>query len=313
MLKLFKANLTLFDGGNAAGGEGAMGGGNGNEGQAEAQPAKAGKTTGEYDNVVFGKQPEVEPAGNVEEAKPNKPTEPSPEERQKAYDEFIKANKDLYQKDFQKSFDRRHADYKELREKFGKADKLIGLLAERYGESNVDKLEELISNDTRLLEEEALEKGIPVEQLIQIRNLKREADIERSKRERIETQIRGEEQYRAWLEESEKVKTAYPDFDLNSEIQNPQFISLLKSGVAMDHAYKVLHYNELMENNVSQAMQKSAKATADSIAARGSRPKENAGSASNSGVIYKTDVSSLTAKDREEIARRVARGEKISF
>ena len=50
MLTLFNANLTIFDG------EGAMGGGNGNDGQGIAQPATTPKK-GEFDNVVFGKQP----------------------------------------------------------------------------------------------------------------------------------------------------------------------------------------------------------------------------------------------------------------
>lgn len=306
-----EANLKLFDGGAVGGDGGASGGGNGNDGQGIAQPA-SGKKAGKFDNVVFGKQSDsAESAGS--EADTEKTTEPTLEERQKAYNEFIKANKDLYQKDFQKSFDRRHADYKSLQERFDKADKLIGLIAERYGENNVDRLEELIANDTRLLEDEAIEKGIPVDQLIEIKKLKRTADIERLARERIENQRKGEEQYNRWLADAEKVRATYPDFNLEAEVQNPQFTALLQSGVAMDHAYKVIHLGEILESNVANAVQRSAKATADSIAARGTRPKENAGSASKSGVVYKSDVHSLTRQEREEIARRVSRGEKISF
>ena len=307
MLTLLKANLTIFDG------EGAMGGGNGNDGQGIAQPATPKK--GEFDNVVFGKQPEndAETAVGTENGDAQKTTEPTIEERKKAYDEFIKANKDLYEKDFQKKLNRRFADHKSLQEKFGQADRLVGLLAERYGESNVEKLEELILNDKRLLEDEAMEKGMPVDQLIEIKKVKREADIAKMAMDRMENERKSEEQYRNWIADAEKVRTLYPDFDLNTEVQNPQFVSLLQSGVSMDHAYKVLHYDELMQNNVNTAIQKSAKATADSIAARGTRPKENAGNGSNSGVVYVSDVSKLTAKQREEIARRVAMGEKISF
>lgn len=306
-----EANLKLFDGGAVGGDGGASGGGNGNDGQGIAQPATSTKKGGAYDNVVFGKAEST--ADDVQNVEPTPQAEPTLEERQKAYDEFIKANKDLYQKDFQKNFNRRHADYKSLQERFDKADKLIGLIAERYGENNVDKLEELIANDTRLLEDEAIEKGIPVDQLIEIKKLKRTADIERLARERIENQRKGEEQYNRWLADAEKVRATYPEFNLEAEAENPQFRALLQSGVAMDHAYKVIHLGEILESNVANAVQRSAKATADSIAARGTRPKENAGSASKSGVVYKSDVHSLTRQEREEIARRVSRGEKISF
>lgn len=306
MLKLLTANLALF------GGEGAASGSN--DGQGVAQPAAPARKEGKYDNVIFGKTTDSETAGVGEgsnEAPEN--TVLSPEERKKAYDEFVKANKDLYSQDFQQKFNRRHADYKNLQEKSVKADRLIELLSERYGESDIAKLEELISGDTRLLEEEAIEKGIPVEQLLQIKNLKRERDNERMARERIERERRGEEQYRAWLSEAQAVKLQYPDFELDNEVLDRNFVALLQSGVPMDHAYKVIHYNELLEDNVNKAMQKAAKATADNIAAKGNRPTENAGRGSNSGVVYKSDVSSLSKEDRAEIARRVAMGEKISF
>jgi hypothetical protein len=87
---------------------------------------------------------------------------------------------------------------------------------------------------------------------------------------------------------------------------------LLKSGVPVQHAYEVVHINEIKQNNAVHVAKQTSKATADNIRARGNRPKENAGSATP-GVQYKSDVSKLTKKDRAEIAKRVARGETISF
>ena len=48
------------------------------------------------------------------------------------------------------------------------------------------------------------------------------------------------------------------------------------------------------------------------IIAQGQRPTEN-GISSQSATVVKSDVSQLTKADRDEIRRRVARGEKISF
>ena len=53
------------------------------------------------------------------------------------------------------------------------------------------------------------------------------------------------------------------------------------------------------------------KQVTDNIRARGQRPAE--GSGSGSGITYSSDPSQLTAKQREELARRAERGEKIIF
>jgi len=150
-----------------------------------------------------------------------------------------------------------------------------------------------------------------VEQLIEIKRLRANAESERRARERLESEMQADRQYAAWLNDAAKVKEKFPDFDLETEIQNPHFMGMLERGIDVEHAYKVLHFDELMQDNVSRAMRSSAKATADTIAARGNRPKENGGN--SSAIVYKTDVSKLSKAERAEIARRVARGETISF
>jgi len=311
MLKLLKLNLTAFDGGATAGGEGATGG-NGNNGQAIGQPAGGEGATqnGDFKNVVFGKQPEAEPAGaedaNVE------PTVKTPKERKAEFESLIKGEyKKEFSERFQEEFNKRHRGHKELEENFNKADRLLGIIAEKYGEKNIDKLEQLILNDNSQLEQEALEKGIDVEQLAQIKRLKAEADSERRRRERIESERRADEQYQRWVDQANVLKQTFPDFDINKEIQDSRFMDLLQRGISVDHAYKILHYDDIIKSSVTDAMQKSSKATADAIAARGSRPKENGNT--GSAVIYKTDVSKLSKADRAEIAKRVARGETIRF
>lgn len=312
MLNLLKLNLTVFDGGAAAGGEGGTGG-NGNDGQANGQSAGGDSTTknGDFSNVVFGKQSEADPAG-AEEAKPKETQVKTAKERRAEFESLIKGEyKNEFTERFQTEFNRRHRGYKELEENFNRADKVLNILAEKYGENDIDKLEELIINDHSQLEQEALEKGIDVEQLAQIKRLKAEADSERRRRERVEGERRADEQYQSWVEQSKKMKDVFPDFDINTEIQNPSFLDLLQRGISVDHAYKILHYDDIMQNTITDAMRKSSKATADTIAARGSRPKENGNT--GSAVIYKTDVSKLSKADRAEIAKRVARGETIRF
>lgn len=311
MLKLLKLNLTAFDSG-AAGGEGATGG-NGNSVQAIGQPegATGTKTGGDFSNVVFGKQNDGEPAG-TETVKNTEKIEITPKERKVAFEELIKGEyKEEFSRKFQEEFNKRHKGYKETVEKFNKADRLLGLVAQRYGETDIDKLEKRILSDNSYLEEEAAQRGMDIEQLAEIKRLQNEAETERKRRERLENEMLADEQYRTWIEQAKNLKENYPDFDLNTEIHNSQFMDLLQRGISVDHAYKILHFDDIIKGSVTDAMQKSAKATADSIAARGTRPKENGNT--GSAVVYKSDVSKLTKADRAEIARRVARGESISF
>lgn len=60
------------------------------------------------------------------------------------------------------------------------------------------------------------------------------------------------------------------------------------------------------------AAQTAAKRVADSVAANSKRPVEN-GVTSQGAVNSQTDVNKLTKAQREEIERRVARGERITF
>lgn len=289
MLNLFGADLHMFD----AGAEGSVGEGS------MAIPQSQSADNVQNDPTAGGDQ------GNV--------THKSAEQLEKEYRELIKGEyKDIHTKEFQKMLNRRLANTQKLNEQLESQNRLISLISSKYGESDIGKLSELIEADNHMLEQEAYEKNIPVETLAELKNLKREADMERMARETLERQNKERQQYSQWLREAEAIKEQYPDFDLNTEVENPQFTAMLQSGVDLKHAYEVIHMNDIVANTAKNVMNTSAKAVTDTIAARGMRPKENAGS-DNSSAVYKRDVSSLTAKEREEIARKVARGEKISF
>lgn len=297
MLKklIIPANLSQFEGEG-----GAMGG----SVQAGTQPATEGASN---DN---GQSADVQ----------GMQASQSPEDLEKEYRELIKGKfKNIHTKEFQKHLNRRLGDTKKLTDELESHRGLIDLISLKYGESDIGELTKLVEGDNHLLEQRAFEKGIPVETLIamekqemNLRRIKAEAEKEKGLRLELERQQNEREQYGKWLREAEQIKQTNPDFDLETEVKNDQFVALLQSGIDMQHAYNVIHYHANLDNAVKEAMNKSAKAVTSTIAARGQRPSENAGS-SNSSVAYKRDVHSLTPKDREDIARRVARGEKVSF
>ena len=162
------------------------------------------------------------------------------------------------------------------------------------------------------IRDRAREKGISVQQLKEIRKMEREnAELKRQMNEKT-TQENASKLYSAWMDQAQQAKAVYPSFDLNAEMQNPQFVNLLRSNVDVRTAYEVLHKDEI----IPAAMQFTAKTVeqklAKKIAAGGARPVEN-GISSQSAARVKSDVSQLSKADREEIIRRVQRGEKITF
>jgi hypothetical protein len=145
-----------------------------------------------------------------------------------------------------------------------------------------------------------------------MQKLEREnAELKKIRQQQIGQQ-RAEQQYAVWQNQIEEVKKFYPSFDVNTEVKDPEFLKMLRAGVRMKNAYETLHLDEITQNAARVAAQTADAQAQERIRQKASRPSEN-GTSSQSAVIVKNDVSSLTRKERAEIARRVARGDKIVF
>ena len=108
--------------------------------------------------------------------------------------------------------------------------------------------------------------------------------------------------------ENPEVKEVYPDFDLREELKDRSFLELIHAGVPLKLAYELKHLDEIK----AAAARNAAQQMTARMKSRAARPSEN-GTASQSAVSVKSDVSKLNSAERAEIARRVARGESIVF
>lgn len=314
MTNIFKfpmhINLQLFAEGTGGGGNGTSGA-EGTQGEtgAVAMSQKTGVKNPLAD-VKYGVQAE-----DVQTTDAQKATQTPTDTRVADFDKLIKGEyKDLYDAKVQDIVQKRLKNSKETVEKYEALAPTLEALAKKYGvdASDIKALNKAIEEDDSYYEEEALEKGLSVQQLKEIRKMEREnADLKRQ----MEEQSRKENAnklYSQWMEQAESAKAVYPSFDLRAEMQNPQFVNLLRSNVDVRTAYEVLHKDEI----IPAAMQFTAKTVeqklTNKIIANGARPTEN-GNSSQGAAVVKNDVSKLTKADRDEIARRVARGEKVTF
>lgn len=305
-------NLQLFAEGTGEGGTGAEG----TNGVSASVPSL--HTKGEKNplaNVKYGIQDDAQDA-NVQGKSTDVNGNPTQAiDRNAEFEKLIKGEyKDLYDAKVQDTIQKRLKNSKEAVDKYNELAPTLDMLARKYGvdASDIKALNKAIEEDDTYYEDEALEKGISVEQLKNIKKMEREnAELKREIEERANRE-RAERDVAIWMEQAKEASKMFPGLDLGEELKNPQFINLLKTGVGVDTAYFAIHHREL----VPQAMQFTAKQVeqklTNKIIAGGKRPAEN-GINSQSSAVVKGDVLQLSKEDRAEIIRRVARGEKIRF
>lgn len=268
----------------------------------EAAAQEEGRNS--LENVIYGK-PEEELQDDAAKEEPVK----------KTFEELIKGE---YKKDFdtrvQTIINKRFAETKELQGKLEKSQPIFDMLADKYGvdATDIEALSKAIADDDSYYEEEAVKRGLTVSQLKEMKKTQRELESLRQ----FEREYRRQEEIRQFNERiSHQAATAseyYPDLDLVNEMKNEDFKALIRAGVDVQTAYEVVHKDEIISGAMHQTAQRISEKIANNIQARGNRPAEN-GVNSTQPATVKTDVNKLTKKDREEIERRVARGERISF
>lgn len=299
-----KLDLQLFAEG-AGGGDG----GTGAEGATGVTATAAGSQKGDKNplaNVKYG----IQDAPAAEE-----PAQTATPDRNAAFEALIKGEyKDLYDARVQDTVQKRLKGSKENEAKLNALTPTLEILAKKYGvdANNIEALNKAIEEDDTYFEDEALERGISVEQLKQIRKMERENAQLKAQMQEAERQENGRKLYDSWMQQAEQAKAVYPSFDLEAEMANPRFLDLLRSNVDVRTAYEVLHKDEI----IPAAMQFTARTVeqklTNKIMANGARPAEN-GMSSQGAAVTKSDVSQLSKADRQEIIRRVQRGEKIRF
>jgi hypothetical protein len=195
----------------------------------------------------------------------------------------------------------------EMNKAMQKSDAVMQKLMVRYGVNDIDALNDALDSD-EVFEALAAERGENPDTMRERENLKVYQRQMEFQKKQEELDRKANETYAGWMREAEPLKERYPDFNLESELQNPEFGKLLQRGIPMEHAYKLLHYDEL----IAAAERSAAEKISKNVQSRAARPSEN-GLGNQSGVVVKSDVHKLTKKDRAELAKRAARGERIEF
>lgn len=313
---LFPLDLQTFAEGAGAGAGASGTGAEGATGEsATAAVSQKGVKGNPLANMVYGKQESVPTAGGQTVTTDADGNNAQTVDRNAEFEKLIKGEyKDLYDARMQNAIQQRLKSSKETVEKYEALAPTLEMLGKKYGidPSDITALNKAIEEDDAYYEDEALEKGITVEQLKSIKKMERENADLRKQMDAQRMKENADKLYAKWMEEGEQTRQVYPTFNMQEEMANPQFVNLLRSNIPVQTAFEVIHKDEILPAAMQFAVKTAEQKVTNKIIANGARPMEN-GTSGSAATNTKSDVSQLTKADRQEIARRVARGEKIVF
>lgn len=217
-----------------------------------------------------------EPTGDI--------SSPDAGERTERFKELIRGEyKDLYDAQVQNILRQRLRGSEETRKKYEALAPALELLEKKYGVPAGDA--------------EALSRAVQLEEKGEGARLRRR-----------ELKEGADRQYAEWIRQAGELAALYPDFDLKGELGDERFGALLRGGASLKDAYELVHRQSIMEKGARDMEEKIARR----ILSGELRPREGGISAASAALV-KNDVSQMSKKTRQEIIRRVQRGEKISF
>ena len=208
--------------------------------------------------------------------------------------------------------------FKNQRDLQGQVDRITNDLSPLFMNYGLDAgdyegLKNAIANDDAFFQAQAERAGLDVDQYKENLRLKAEAERGRQITQAYEEQQRRNAMYAQWENEAAELQQAFPNFDLGLELQNnEEFAVLISNGVPVRNAFLTTHADQIFAGASAHAEAQATQNVLNTIQQRASRPAEGAMRPS-AAIVRKSDPSSLSNEDLDEINRRVAMGESISF
>ena len=231
------------------------------------------------------------------------------------FEELIKGKyKADYDARVQKTIQSRMKGAKANEERLTKLEPLMQMLGQRYNvdAGDADALMAAMDNDEQMWQAEAMDKGMSVEQLKHIRTMERENAMFRKQEELNKRDAAAMETYMKWATQAEQAKQKFPGLNLESCLEDAQFVSMLQSGVDVESAYWARYHDDIMQAGMEKATTEAQKKLSASVASGSRRPTES-GVGNGPTVSQKVDVSNMSRSEFTAYMDRIMRGERISF
>lgn len=312
-----KFNPFLFDGdGGAAGAAGDGGSGTDagamvQEDAAPVNPNRRQKRANPLANVKYGIQPQQDSA--------QENAAPTTAEKQPNLDEEWKTVKERFKEQLGREKEAlikdRLKNSKQAETQLQKLSPILKAVADKYGvdAGDIDGIVAAYNDDDAQYEAEAMERGIPVDVVKQIKQLEAAKKASDEQAMASEQERMAREHVQKMVTDFQTVKATFPNADLRTELQNPAFVRLTSPevGVSVSDAYWLIHRSEIEPQAMQFAAQKAQQKLSQAIQSGKSRPSENGSKSTAPALDIRDDPRKWSRQDREEVKRRARMGEKV--
>ena len=320
MLEKMWLNLQLFaDGGD--------GGGDGGSSSAPTGEAKVSEESGderipafipERAKKYYQKALEKTSGSTTEKAKETsdaaQTTDDAKATEKLSYADIIKS--DEYKEEHKAYMDKTIGDrlkkYKGIEEREGKYKSLLDTVALKYGvnadaDNFLEVLSEKIDADDSYYENYAMEHDISPEEARRIVTMERKATKYDAQKEQMEKQEQLRQHIMVLRQNAEKTKAQFPDFDLDTEMQNENFRRLcFATNGDTTAAFMACHHNEIISSTVQRASRQIQAQTAQAVASNKARPIEN-GISSQAPFVVTQDFKNMSLQELRKYAEEQRR------
>ena len=256
-------------------------------------------------------EPAAEPQAEV--------TDDPAAERAKRWNELKKGEmKDLYGKDVQEAIQKRLKNQHDAQAVLDTLVPAVNLLAKQRGieikDGDYSQFVKSVQEDDSLFEDAAAEAGMTVDSYRTMEQLKAENERYQAEKQRSQQETFLRNHYAKLTAQAEQMKSVFPDFNLEAELQNPSFLRMTspEGGLSVEDAYYAIHHREIAPQAMAYGIQRAKEQMAQTIQANRARPTEGAMSAGQPGN-FQYDPRKMTREEREALRRRAQRGERIEL
>lgn len=256
-----------------------------------------------------GGEGQAEAGGGSQDAAGNETPAAAPEDLNAEFDALVKGDgkyRDVYGKRVQKAVFERMKGTKAAVDRLNSFSGAFEVLAARYGCAPDDpELANKIAQDTGLLDEVAMKNGRDPGTEMELARARAQSEQANALIQRI----LADQEMQRWQAEAAELQAKYPDFNLDEQMQNPDFTDLLRNhNVTLEGAYMALNHDKVIQQTVRRA----EKRVMDTVAAGKNRPREN-GMGSQAGAAMSKDPMQMSTAEIRKWQEAVARGERVSF
>lgn len=324
MLKKLLLNLQLFADGGGDGGDGGSASASTGEalGNKESGEDKILASIPEKARKYYPKAQEKHPGSTTDESTETKDNAQTTNEQSTteklSYQDMIKSDeyKEEHKAYMNKTIGDRLKKYKGMEESLAKHKSILDTVAYKYGidpddDNFLEVLAEKIEADDSYYEEYAMEHDISAEEARRIVTMERKAAQLDAQQRELERQEQVRQHILVLRQNAEKTKAQFPNFDLETEMQDERFRRLCAANNGdTTAAFMACHYNEIISNTVQMASKQIQSQTAQAVASNKARPIEN-GLSSQAPSVVQQDFRNMNLQDIRKQAeewRRKATG-----